>query len=176
MEENIQKFTISAYTENNVGILNRISAIFLKRNINIETLNASKSEIEGVHRFTFVIYLSEEAVKKIVAQINKQVEVIQAYYHTEDEIIYQETALFKISSEYIYDEQLQENLKMRRANIVSLTKSFTVIEASGFKEDIDKMYEKLKPYGLLQFVRSGQISISRPRMEISQLLEDIKYK
>lgn len=171
MEEN-QKFTVSIYTENNIGLLNRISAIFLKRHINIESMTVSKSEIENVHRFTFVVMMSETLIRKVVGQLEKQIEVIRAFYHTEEEIIYQETALFKLSTEFLYDESIQNKLKLRRAHIVTITKSFFVIETTGLKEDIDRLYEKLKPYGLMQFVRSGRIAITRPKMAISELLQE----
>jgi acetolactate synthase-1/3 small subunit len=172
MEEN-KNFTISVYTENNIGILNRLSAIFLKRHINIESMTVSKSEIDHVHRFTFVVIVPETLIRKVVLQLEKQIEVIGAFYHTEDEIIYHETALFKISSEHLYDEQIQDKMKFRRAHIISITERWFVIEASGLKEDIDNMYEKLKPFGLLQFVRSGRIAITKPKMAISELLAEI---
>jgi len=172
MEEK-KNFTISVYTENNIGILNRLSAIFLKRHINIESMTVSKSEIDHVHRFTFVLILPETLIRKVVLQLEKQIEVIGAFYHTEDEIIYHETALFKISSEHLYDEQIQDKMKFRRAHIISINEGWFVIEASGLKEDIDNMYDKLKPYGLLQFVRSGRIAITKPKMAISELLAEI---
>ena len=172
MEEK-QLYTVSVYTENNIGILNRLSAIFLKRHINIESMTVSKSEIEDVHRFTFVVFVTDALIRKVVLQLEKQIEVIRAFYHTEDEIIYHETALFKISSEHLYDEKIQDKLKFRRAHIISITESYFVIEASGLREDIDNMYLKLKPFGLLQFVRSGRIAITRPKMAISELLAEI---
>lgn len=172
MEES-QKLTFSIYTENNIGILNRLSAIFLKRHINIESLIVSKSEIENVHRFVFVVNITHTRARKLIGQLEKQIEVIRAFYHTEDEIIYQEVALFKISTEYLYNEEIQEKFKFRRAQIITITERYFVIEASGNKEDIDRMYDKIKPYGLLQFVRSGRIAITRPKMAISELLQEI---
>ena len=136
-------------------------------------MTVSKSEIENVHRFTFVVNITETQSRKLVGQLEKQIEVIRAFYHTKDEIIYHETALFKISSEYLYDEQIQDKLKFRRAHIIAISERYFVIEASGMKEDIDNMYDKLKPYGLLQFVRSGRIAITKPKMAISELLEEI---
>ena len=167
-----QKFTVSVYTENNIGLLNRLSAIFLKRHINIESLTACKSEVENVHRFTFVVEVSETLIRKVVGQLEKQIEVIRAFYHTQDEIIYQETAMFKLSTEYLYDEKIQNKLKLRRAHIVTITERYFVIETTGLKEDIDRLYDRLKPYGLLQFVRSGRIAITRPKMAISELLQE----
>jgi len=172
MEEK-KLYTVSIYTENNIGLLNRLSAIFLKRHINIESMTVSESEIENVHRFTFVVKITETQARKIIGQIEKQIEVIRAFYHTEDEVIYQESALFKISAEHLYDEEIQDKLKFRRANIITITENYFVIEASGSKEDVDKMYKKLKPFGLMQFVRSGRIAITRPKMAISELLQEI---
>jgi acetolactate synthase-1/3 small subunit len=170
--ENKQKFTVSVYTESNIGLINRVSAIFLKRHINIESLTVSPSEIDQINRFTVVVIVSETLIKKVVGQLEKQVEVIKVFYHTEEEIIYQETAMVKLSTEYLYDEKIQKRLKLRRAHMVIITKDFFVIETTGLKEDIDKFYCKLKPYGLLQFVRSGRIAITRPRMGISDYLNE----
>ena len=100
-----QLYTVSVYTENNIGLLNRISAIFQRRHINIESLNISVSEIEGVSRFTILINMSEDQIKKIIGQIEKQVEVIKAYYHTDDDTIYQESCLFKIKSDLLFEER-----------------------------------------------------------------------
>ena len=171
MEEK-KRYTISIYTENNIGLLNRLSAIFLKRHINIESMTVSESEIEHVHRFTFVVNISETQARKIIGQIEKQIEVIRAFYHTDEEVIYQESAMFKISTEHLYDEEIQDRLKFRRANIVTITENYFVIEASGSKEEIDRLYEKVKPIGLMQFVRSGRIAITRPKMAISELLQE----
>jgi acetolactate synthase-1/3 small subunit len=77
-------YTISIYSEDNVGLLNRISAIFLKRHINIESLTTSPSEITDVFRFVIVVNVSEIKVKKLVQQIEKQVDVIKAFYHTDE--------------------------------------------------------------------------------------------
>ena len=89
MEQEIKQYTVSVYTENNIGLLNRISAIFQRRHINIESMNISQSEIEGVSRFTILVNMTEDQIKKIIGQIEKQIEVIRAYYHTDDETIYQ---------------------------------------------------------------------------------------
>ena len=89
-------YTISVYAENNVGLLNRISAIFLKRHINLESFSTSASEIPDVFRFVIVVNTDADRVRKIVQQIEKQVDVIKAFYHTDEETIFQENALYKI--------------------------------------------------------------------------------
>ncbi|MGB1171841.1 MAG: acetolactate synthase small subunit, partial [Flavobacteriaceae bacterium] len=87
MTENT-RYTISIYSENNVGLLNRVSAIFLKRHINIDSFSTSQSEIPDVFRFVIVVEVSEDKVKKLVQQIEKQIDVIKAFYHTDEETIY----------------------------------------------------------------------------------------
>ncbi|WP_340063001.1 acetolactate synthase small subunit [Ascidiimonas aurantiaca] len=165
-------FTISVYSENNVGLLNRISGIFLKRHINIESLNVSESEIEHVSRFVIVVHTTENWVKRIVGQIEKQIDVIKAYYHTNEETIYQESALFKISSNLLFDDlQIQHIIKEHNATIVTVSRDFFVIAKTGVRSEIEALYKIFQPYGIMQFVRSGRISVSRNEMKISALLK-----
>ncbi|MGB3773714.1 MAG: acetolactate synthase small subunit, partial [Leeuwenhoekiella sp.] len=118
-------YTVSIYTENNIGLLNRISAIFQRRHINIESLNTSISEIEGVSRFTLVLSLTEERIKKIIGQLEKQVEVIKAFYHTDEQTIFLESCLFKIKSSLLFDEpQIQNIIKESNTRIVTVNKEF----------------------------------------------------
>lgn len=166
---------MSVYSENNVGLLNRISGIFLKRHINIESLNVSKSEIDNVSKFTIVIYTTDKWVQNIVGQIEKQIEVIKAFYHTDDETIYQESALFKIASDLLFDErQIQNIIKESNSQIVTVARDFFVLAKSGKRNEIDEMYEKFKPFGIMQFVRSGRISVSKEEMQISALLKEFQ--
>ena len=165
-------YTISIYTENNIGLLNRIATIFLKRHINIESLTVSSTEIENVSRFIIVSDLSKENVKKIIGQLEKQVEVIKAYYHTNEQSIYVQTALFKIKSNLLFDErQIQNIIKNSNAQIVTVSPEFFVIEKSGRKEEIETLYDELLPFGIMQFVRSGRISVTKQELRISEILQ-----
>lgn len=167
----IEKYTISVYSENNLGLLNRIATIFLKRHINIESLTVSSSEIEHVSRFIIVVEVTEEQVKKILGQIEKQVEVIKAYYHTNEECIFLQSALFKIKSSLLFEErQIQNIIKNSNAQIVTVSPEFFVIEKSGRREEIDALYDELASFGIMQFVRSGRISVTKEEMKISELL------
>ena len=168
-------FTISVYSENNVGLLNRISVIFLKRHINILSLNVSESEIENVSRFVIVVDTTEKWVKNIVGQIEKQIEVIKAFYHIDDETIFLESAIFKINSILLFDErQIQNIIKESHSEIVTVSRDFFVISKTGRRSEIDELYAKLKPFGIMQFVRSGRISVSKEKMEITSLLEELQ--
>lgn len=167
-----QLYTVSIYTENNIGLLNRISAIFQRRHINIESLNTSPSEIEGVSRFTIVVNMTEVNIKKIIGQIDKQVEVIKAFYHTDDETIYQQSCMFKFRSNLLFEERnIQNIIKESNSRIVTVNKDFFVIEKSGKKEEIDQLYKELSVFGIMQFTRSGRIAVTKDEMKISALLE-----
>lgn len=167
-----QLFTVSIYTENNIGLLNRISAIFQRRHINIESLNTSPSEIEGVSKFIIVVNITKINIKKILGQIEKQVEVIKAYYHNLDDIIYQISGLFKIKSELLFEErQIQNIIKESNARIVTVNKDFFVLEKSGKKEEIVALYNQLSVFGIMQYTRSGLIAVTKEEMKISTLLE-----
>ncbi len=173
--QNLNQYTVSIYTENNIGLLNRISAIFQRRHINIESINSSVSEIEHVSKWTIVVNLSLEQMKKIIGQIEKQVEVIKAYYHTEDEIIYQESCIFKMRSGLLFDErQIQNIIKDSNARIVTVNRDFFVIEKSGRKEEIDLIYRELSAFGIMQFTRSGRVAVTKDQMKISTILKELQ--
>jgi len=167
----VQVFTISIFTENSIGLLHRITSIFTKRHLNIESLNTSESEIENVFRFTIVIVATEELVQKIVKQIEKQIEVIQAVYHLDEETVFQEIALYKVSTEKASENNLVEKLiRDNHARILSMEQEFMIIEKTGHKEETQELLEFLRPYGLIEFVRSGRVSVIRPRNELQKEL------
>ena len=90
-----KEYTITIFTENRTGITSRVVSIFTRRHINIESLTTSESSIPGIHCFTIVVNVSLDMVTKLVAQLEKQVDVIKAFHYEEDEIVYQEIALYK---------------------------------------------------------------------------------
>lgn len=174
-QEEIKKFTISVYTENNIGLLNRISAIFQRRHINIESLTTSQSEIKDVNRFVIVVKITEEQAIKVVGQIEKQVEAIRAYYHTDEETIFTESCMFKIKSDLLFEEpQIQNIIKDSDSRIVTVNREFFVLEKSGRRFEIEELREKLEVYGIMQFVRSGRIAVTKDEMKVSELLEEFR--
>ena len=117
-------------------------------------------------------WIDEVQIIKLVKQIEKQIEVIAVFFHTDEETIFLETALYKVKSKSLFEErQIQNIIKESRANMVTVKPDFFVIEKTGWREETEDLYNKLKPYGLLQFVRSGRISVSKNTMEISKFLK-----
>ena len=159
-ENNKEEFTITVYTENQIGLLNRIAIIFSRRKINIESLNVSPSEIEHIHRFNIVIQETEDVVRKLSRQIEKQVEVLKVYYNTNEDIIWQEMALYKVPTDEIAEKVLVERLlREHGARVVVIRKDYTVFETTGHREETDKLIEVLQPHGLIEFVRSARVAI-----------------
>ncbi len=155
-----QEYTITLYAENAIGMINRISIIFSRRKINIESLNTSPSEAEGIHRFTIVIHETEEVVRKLCRQIEKQVEVLKAYFNTNDEVIWQEQALYKVPTSVVTEKApIERLLREYGAHAVVIRNDYTVFETAGHREEIDKLTEALAEYNLIEFVRSARIAI-----------------
>src|SRR5688572_23298287 len=172
-----QEFTVSVYTENQIGLLNRIAIIFSRRKINIESLNTSPSEVDSVHRFTIVINETEEVVRKLCRQIEKQVEVLKAYYNTQEEIVWQELALYKVPTDVIAAEvKVERLLRQYGANAVVIRKDYTVFEVAGHREETDKLLSVLEPYGLIEFVRSARVAIIKNSEGFHEKLKEFEYR
>lgn len=168
-----QEYTITVYTENQVGLLNRIATIFSRKKINIESLNTSPSEAVGIHRFTIAIHETEEIVEKICRQIEKQVEVLKAYYNTNEEIVWQEMALYKVPTDIVAEKvRVERLLRQYGARAVVIRKDYTVFETTGHREEINGLIKALAPYGLIEFVRSARIAIIKESSGFHEKLQE----
>jgi acetolactate synthase-1/3 small subunit len=173
--EEKQEYTITVYTENQIGLLNRIAIIFSRRKINIESLNVSPSEIEHIHRFNIVINETTDVVRKLARQIEKQVEVLKVYFNTNDDIIWQELALYKVPTDVIAEKVYVERLlRENGARAVVIRKDYTVFETTGHREETDKLIEVLQPYGLIEFVRSARVAIIKQSQGFNEKLREFE--
>jgi acetolactate synthase-1/3 small subunit len=169
-----QEFNISVFTENHIGLLTRITIVFTRRKVNIESLTVSESAIPGVFKFTIVIKSTQEQTIKIVNQIEKQIDVLKAFYHTNDEIIYQEIALYKVPTEALYDSDTVEKIvRKASARILEITREYVVIEKTGHTEETQALFEELNKFKVLQFIRSGRVALTRDPIErLSEFLRE----
>jgi acetolactate synthase I/III small subunit len=162
-----QTFTISAFSENHIGLLNRITIIFTRRQVNIESLTVSGSALPGIHKFTIVVHDTPEKVEKVVRQIEKLVEVLKAFSHTEDEVIHQEIALYKVPTKALVEgDIIEQTIREHHARILEVRPEYTVIELTGHKEETQALFDVLNNYGLLQFTRSGRIAVTKSSKEL----------
>jgi acetolactate synthase I/III small subunit len=170
-----QDFTVTVFTENHIGILNKIAIIFSRRKINIESFNSSPSEIEGIFRFTIVINESEEVVRKIVQQIEKLIDVIKAYHSTDEEVVWQELALYKVSTDAIAEKvNVERLLREFGARAVLIRKDYTIFETTGHREEINKLIVALEPFGLIEFVRSARVAIIKASKGLHEKLKEFE--
>ena len=162
-----EKFTITAFSENHIGLLSRITIIFTRRHVNIDTLTVSPSALKGVHKFTITVTETEEQVKKVVGQIDKLVEVLKAFFHRDDEIIFQEIALYKIPTKPVMESnKIEKIVRSYGARILEITPKYIVIQKSGTSEETQDLFNELNEFGVLQFTRSGRISVTKLNEEL----------
>ena len=165
-------YTVTVYSENQVGLLNQISIIFTRRQLNIESLSVSGSAIEGVHKFTITTYSDRETMEKLVKQIEKRIDVLRAFFYTDDEIIFQEVALYKVPTDKLLDDRSIEDLiRKHNARILEVNRTYTVID------ETQSLFEELSRYDVMQFVRSGRVAITKSTVEhVSIFLQEQQYR
>jgi acetolactate synthase-1/3 small subunit len=166
-------YNISLFTENSIGILNRITIIFTRRHLNIDSITASECEVEGVYRYTIVLETDEQMVKKVVNQIEKQVDVLKAFYHSDDEVIYQEMALYKLATKVSHSTDLGVVLREHGAVMIAFNNEFTTLEKTGTPQQIRDLFDALKPFGVLEYARSGRVAISKPMKKLEDYLNEL---
>ena len=171
-------YTVTVYSENQVGLLNQISIICTRRQLNIESLSVSGSAIEGVHKFTITTYSDRETMEKLVKQIEKRIDVLRAFFYTDDEIIFQEVALYKVPTDKLLDDRSIEDLiRKHNARILEVNRTYTVIEKSGHPDETQSLFEELSRYDVMQFVRSGRVAITKSTVEhVSIFLQEQQYR
>jgi len=171
-------YTVTVYTENMVGLLNQIAIIFTRRHINIESLTVSKSSIPGIHKFTITVETDKDLMTRVIRQIEKRIDVLKAFFYTDDEVIFQEVALYKIPTDSLLDNpEIETLMRTFNARIVEVNRNFAAIEMSGSAEVIQQLFDELNKYKVLQFVRSGRVAITRSTQErLSDFLAEMEEK
>ena len=167
-------YTIIVHSENFAGLLNQVTAVFTRRQINIESLNVSASSIKGVHKYTITAWTDKDTIEKVAKQIEKKIDVIQAHFFTEDEIYSHEIALYKVATPAFQENpEASKVIRQYNARIVEVNPTFSVVEKNGKSEDITALYEELKELNcVLQFVRSGRVAITTSCFErVNEFLE-----
>ncbi|ADX66799.1 acetolactate synthase small subunit [Weeksella virosa] len=174
MESLERPFTVSIFTENTIGMLNRITIIFTRRHLNIDSITASETEIKNVHRYTIVLRTTREQIDKVIGQIEKLVDVLKAFVHEDDEVVHQEIALYKIKTTELKSSNVEQVVRENSAKILTVDPDFIVIEKTGHKQETQVLFEKLKPFGILEFARSGRVAVTKPMKELSAYLKELE--
>jgi len=169
-----QEFTISLFTEDHIGILGQITIILTRRQINIDSITASESAVKGVQLLTIVVKTTNEMIQKVARQMEKLVDVLKVFVHTSEQIIYQEIALFKVTTKGLMSGNIIDHVvRAHHARILEVSPEYIVIEKTGHKTEITELLTQLEPYGVLQFVRSGRVAITKQVKELNSYLKEM---
>ena len=168
-------YTLLVYSENIAGILNQITAVFTRRQVNIESLNGSASSIKDVHKYTITAWSDEDQIRKITKQIEKKIDVVKADFYTDEELFIHEVGLYKISTPVLLDNpEVSRTIRKADARMMEVNPTYSTVLLAGLTEDITSLYDKLNAFGcLLQYSRSGRIAVTR---SIEEPVSDFLYK
>jgi acetolactate synthase-1/3 small subunit len=168
------EYTISIFTENHIGILNQITIILTRRQINIESITASESAVKGVYLLTLVVKTTGEMIQKVAKQMEKVVDVLKVFVHTSEHIIYQEIALYKVTTKSLLTGNIIDHIvRSYNARILEVSPEYIVLEKTGHKTEITGLLNQLEPYGVLQFARSGRVAITKQVKELNAYLKEM---
>ena len=145
-----------------MGILSQVTTVFTHRNVNIESIAASPSAIEGIHKYTIMVKNDPERVANLVKQIEKKVDVLKVFCYSPSEVVLQQLALYKVKR----SRNVEDLVRRHNVRILDIHDDFIVLEKTGHKEEINELYQMLSPYGLYQFVCSGPVAIIKSRREL----------
>lgn len=170
-------YTITVFTENETGLTSRVVSVFTRRHINIESLTTSHSSISDIYRFTIVVETSEEMVIKLVAQLEKQIDVVKAFYYEDDEIVYQEIALYKVPTKvFSHNTKVETLIRKYNARVLEIEPEYIVIEKTGHYQETQALLEELKEIGIYEFVRSGRVAITKPMERLNKYLNSLEKR
>ena len=169
-----QEFTISLFTEDHIGILGQITIILTRRQINIDSFTASESAVKGVYLLTIVVKTTSEMIMKVERQMEKLIDVLKVFVHSADQIIYQEIALYKVTTKGLMSGNIIDKIvRTHHARILEVSPEYMVIQKTGHKTEIAELLNQLEPYGVLQFAKSGRVAITKQVKELTSYLKEM---
>ena len=176
---NKQLYTVTIFSENHVGLLNQISNVFTRRGLNIETLSVSPSALSGIHKFTITTNADSDTIEKVVKQIDKRVDIIKSFYNTDEDLVYQEIALYKVATDqFLRLGSIEDLIRKHNIRILEMTENCVVLEKTGHYDETQNLFAELSnKLTVLQFIRSGRIAITKSKIErLSDMLAKLEAK
>lgn len=169
------KYTITVFSENITGMISRVVSVFTRRHVNIMSLTTSKSSMKGIHRFTIVVNVTEQMVVKLVAQLEKQIDIVKAFYYEDDEVVYQEIALYKVPTHvFMGSNKMEKMVRKHNARVLEIEKEYIVLEKTGHPDETEALLQELEKIGIYEFVRSGRVAIVRPMERLNKYLKSLE--
>lgn len=155
------KHILSVLVNNHAGVLSRVSGLFSRRGFNIDSLAVGITEKEGVSRMTIVVEGDENTVDQVQKQLAKLIDVIRVERLDAENSVHRELALIKVNAACDVRSEIMQIAEVFRANIIDISKNTLTIEVSGSVKRVSAMQEMLRPFGILEDVRTGLISLER---------------
>ena len=159
----MELYTLLVYSENIAGILNQITAVFTRQQVNIESINVSASSIKGIHKYTITAWSDEEQIKKITKQIERKIDVIKADYYLDDELFIHEIAIYKISTPVMMENpEVSRVIRRSGARMMEVNPTYATVQIAGLTDDVQNLFNSLNSFDcLLQYSRSGRVAVTR---------------
>jgi len=152
---------ISVLVENKAGVLAKVSGLFSRRGFNIESLAVGPTDDKDISRITLLVKAEKHSIEQVTKQLYKLINVIKIQELDPGNIVERELVLIKLAADTKNRAEILEIVNIFRANIVDVAKKSLIIEITGNKRKIQGLEELLKPYGILELVRTGTIACTR---------------
>lgn len=157
-----QKHVMSVTVRDKPGVLVRIASLFARRGFNIESLSVAKSEIPGISHTTFVVTGEERTIEQVEKQLQKLIDVLTVIDHSEAKYVDRELMMLKVSvSSSEARNELRQIAQDFRARIVDVHRDALIFEVTGDEGKMDAFVEQMRPFGILEVIRTGRIALTR---------------
>jgi acetolactate synthase I/III small subunit len=168
-----RKHTISVLVENRFGVLSRVAGLFSARGYNIESLSVGETLDPSVARMTLVVRGDEFVIEQVMKQLHKLIDVIKVNDLTDESHVERELVLMRVNAEPQHRAEVLRTADIFRARVVDVTPMSFTLEVTGDAEKIEAMIELLRPIGIQELVRTGQVAISRaPKGRVKRVTEE----
>jgi acetolactate synthase-1/3 small subunit len=160
-----RKHTLSILVENKPGVLTRIAGLFARRGFNIDTLTVGPTDDDGISRVTLTLDGALHPIDQVTKQLHKLVNVLKIRDLEPDDTVARELALFKVAADGSQRAEVLQAAEIFRAKVVDVTRKSIIVEVTGTTAKIDAFEEMVRPFGMVEMMRTGEIAISRGRGE-----------
>ena len=170
---NTEQHTIIALVHDRPGVLTRVAGLFRRRGFNIASLAVGASEQKGLSRLTFVVTGDQYTVEQATRHLEKLIDVVKVSNISEEDVVARELALIKVRATPSNRSEILEMVNLFRAKVVDVGTLSLVIETTGEEEKIDALYDLLRPFGILELMRTGRVAMVRGKTD-GRISDDVK--
>jgi acetolactate synthase I/III small subunit len=160
-----RKHVLSILVENKSGVLTRIAGLFARRGFNIDTLTVGPTDDAEISRVTLTVDGAVHPIDQVTKQLHKLINVLKIRDLEPNATVSRELALFKVAADGTQRGELMQIAEIFRGSVVDVTKRSIIVEITGTTEKIEAFEEMVRPFGLIEMMRTGEIAISRGRAE-----------